>query len=100
MSEKKLPVLKIFMSHVCPICPITKRAINNIKPQLEGKVEIKEYSTLTPIGRKEALKLSVLSIPQVFLEDTLIVRGYPSKDVKTEEQLLEKIQNTLRTIRL
>lgn len=92
MSVKELPVIKIFTSHVCPYCPQATKMLNSLKPQLEGRATIKEYSTLTPKGRSEALKLNILSIPQIAIGDKIVVRGL----AKNADDLLTKIEGALR----
>jgi len=83
--------LKFFRTPACPLCPAAKRMLDEIMPQLEGKLEIKAVDTWTPEGRQEAMNIKVLTVPSFALDDMVLFRALPPNS----DELLRKIREHL-----
>ena len=86
-----MKTLKYFSTPRCPICPAAKKMLEEITPQIEGKVNIAFINTWTDEGRAEAMRLKALMVPSFAVDDVIISKYLP----KSSEDLLRKILEQL-----
>jgi len=86
-----MKTLKYFRTPACPLCPAAKRMLDEITPQLEGKVEIKVVDTWEAEGRQEAMNLKLLTVPSFAVDDMVLFKALPPNS----DELLRKIREHL-----
>ena len=86
-----MKTLKYFRTSACPLCPAASRMLDEIKPRLEGKVEIKMVDTWTPEGRQEAVNLKLLTVPSFALDGAVLFKALP----RNSDELLKRIEEQL-----
>lgn len=83
------PVVKLFKTVNCGLCPQARKMLEQIRPQLEAKYEIKIFDVGMRDGRDEATKVGLLMVPAFAVDDKLISRGIPPNPT----ELLKRIKD-------
>ena len=73
------------------MCPAAKKMLEEITPQIEGKVKIVIINTWTDEGHAEAMRIGIMMVPSFAVDDVIIVKYLP----KSSEDLLQKIREQL-----
>ena len=73
------------------MCPAAKKMLEEITPQIEGKVDIKAINTWTDEGRAEAMRIGVMCVPSFAVDDVVVAEYLP----KSSEDLLRKVREQL-----
>lgn len=87
MSEK--PVIKLFKTVNCGLCPAARKMLEQVRPQLEANYEIKIYDVGMREGRDEAAKAGLLMVPAFVVDDKVVSRGIPPNS----DELLRRIKD-------
>ena len=82
MNDKPTP-MKIEMSYTltCPNCKPLKRMLTEVLPEFGDKFEFKTTLASGPLGMIRSMKLGIHSVPTLLINDEIVFREVPDKQV-------------------
>jgi small redox-active disulfide protein 1 len=82
--------IELFYSPVCPHCPSARILVSKVVERYP-KVEFVEVNTYTDEGIERGMKLRVMAVPTVAIDDEIKLVGWPFD----EKDLFDLIESSL-----